>query len=159
LLLLDTAFIPSIQNGLFGGFIQPEMRMKSQHYVGTCVKIFDMTGLGFSAFARIKVLTAIATVDDLNYPEKTDVYYIVNAPYVFSACWKVCSHLIIATSITVLFLLSVFLDCIYVCSEMEPLDASGSPPQIPFFFINSLNPYVTFQVYDVFAGSQTNVTR
>jgi len=106
--------------------------MKSQHYVGTCVKIFDMTGLGFSAFARIKVLTAIATVDDLNYPEKTDVYYIVNAPYVFSACWKVCSHLIIATSITVLFLLSVFLDCNYVCSEMEPLDVSGSPPQIPF---------------------------
>ncbi|KAH9576556.1 hypothetical protein CY35_01G167500 [Sphagnum magellanicum] len=64
------------------------MRMKSQQYVGTCVKIFDMTGLGFSAFTRVKVLTAIATVDDLNYPEKTDVYYIVNAPYVFSACWK-----------------------------------------------------------------------
>ena len=31
----------------------------------------------------------ISTVDDLNYPEKTDTYYVVNAPYVFSACYKV----------------------------------------------------------------------
>ena len=35
-------------------------------------------------------MTAISTVDDLNYPEKTETYYIVNAPYIFSACWKVC---------------------------------------------------------------------
>jgi hypothetical protein len=35
------------------------------------------------------MLTMITTVDDLNYPEKTETYYIVNAPYVFSACWKV----------------------------------------------------------------------
>jgi hypothetical protein len=38
------------------------------------------------------MLTMITTVDDLNYPEKTETYYIVNAPYVFSACWKV-SHI------------------------------------------------------------------
>lgn len=37
----------------------------------------------------MQILTVISTVDDLNYPEKTDTYYIVNAPYVFTACWKV----------------------------------------------------------------------
>ncbi|XP_047171354.1 phosphatidylinositol/phosphatidylcholine transfer protein SFH9-like isoform X2 [Vigna umbellata] len=42
----------------------------------------------------ILLLTAISTIDDLNYPEKTDTYYIVNAPYVFSACWKVVKPLL-----------------------------------------------------------------
>ncbi|XP_020225097.1 phosphatidylinositol/phosphatidylcholine transfer protein SFH9 isoform X4 [Cajanus cajan] len=42
----------------------------------------------------ILLLTAISTVDDLNYPEKTDAYYIVNVPYVFSACWKVVKPLL-----------------------------------------------------------------
>lgn len=37
-----------------------------------------------------QLLTVISTIDDLNYPEKTDTYYVVNAPYIFSACWKVC---------------------------------------------------------------------
>ena len=37
----------------------------------------------------LQIVTAISTVDDLNYPEKTETYYIVNAPYIFSACWKV----------------------------------------------------------------------
>ncbi|GJS91796.1 sec14p-like phosphatidylinositol transfer family protein [Tanacetum coccineum] len=36
----------------------------------------------------LSLLTVISSIDDLNYPEKTDTYYIVNAPYVFSACWK-----------------------------------------------------------------------
>lgn len=40
----------------------------------------------------LQILTVISTVDDLNYPEKTDTYYIVNAPYVFTACWKVISQ-------------------------------------------------------------------
>jgi len=40
----------------------------------------------------LQLLTAISTIDDLNYPEKTDTYYIVNVPYIFSACWKVCLH-------------------------------------------------------------------
>lgn len=35
----------------------------------------------------------MSTIDDLNYPEKTDTYYIVNAPYIFSACWKVGKHI------------------------------------------------------------------
>lgn len=38
----------------------------------------------------MQLLTVISTIDDLNYPEKTDTYYIVNVPYIFSACWKVC---------------------------------------------------------------------
>jgi hypothetical protein len=37
----------------------------------------------------LQILTAISAVDDLNYPEKAESYYIVNAPYIFSACWKV----------------------------------------------------------------------
>lgn len=37
----------------------------------------------------MQLMTAISTVDDLNYPEKTETYYIVNVPYMFSACWKV----------------------------------------------------------------------
>jgi hypothetical protein len=69
---------------------QPGISKKKGRHVGSCVKILDMTGLRLSAFSRLKTSTAIATVDDLNYPEKTDTYYIVNAPYVFSACWKVC---------------------------------------------------------------------
>ncbi|KAM7486530.1 hypothetical protein LguiA_002539 [Lonicera macranthoides] len=40
------------------------------------------------------IQTAISTIDDLNYPEKTDTYYIVNAPYKFSACWKVVRPLL-----------------------------------------------------------------
>lgn len=37
----------------------------------------------------LQILSVISTIDDLNYPEKTDTYYIVNAPYIFSSCWKV----------------------------------------------------------------------
>ncbi|GJN40323.1 hypothetical protein PR202_gb29527 [Eleusine coracana subsp. coracana] len=42
----------------------------------------------------VLMLTMITSVDDLNYPEKTETYYIVNAPYVFSACWKVVKPLL-----------------------------------------------------------------
>lgn len=42
------------------------------------------------ATINLQLLTVITTIDDLNYPEKTDTYFIVNAPYIFSACWKVC---------------------------------------------------------------------
>ncbi|KAF8380654.1 hypothetical protein HHK36_028144 [Tetracentron sinense] len=33
----------------------------------------------------VLLLTIISTIDDLNYPEKTDTYYIANALYIFSA--------------------------------------------------------------------------
>jgi len=53
-----------------------------------------MTGLKLSALSHIKILTIIATVDDLNYPEKTNTYYVVNAPYIFSYCWKIVKPLL-----------------------------------------------------------------
>ncbi|KAK6947108.1 CRAL-TRIO lipid binding domain, partial [Dillenia turbinata] len=74
--------------------ILPAASKKHGRHIGTCVKILDMTGLKLSALTQIKLLTVISTIDDLNYPEKTDTYYIVNAPYVFSACWKVVKPLL-----------------------------------------------------------------
>ncbi|MED6159611.1 hypothetical protein PIB30_043816 [Stylosanthes scabra] len=74
--------------------VLPTASKKQGHYIGTCVKVLDMTGLKISALNQLRLLTAISTIDDLNYPEKTDTYYIVNAPYVFSACWKVVKPLL-----------------------------------------------------------------
>jgi hypothetical protein len=42
----------------------------------------------------MQLFTIISTIDDLNYPEKTNTYYIVNAPYIFSACWKVSLNIV-----------------------------------------------------------------
>ncbi|KAL8462198.1 hypothetical protein ACS0TY_032501 [Phlomoides rotata] len=72
----------------------PRATKKYGRYIGTCVKILDMTGLRLSALNQIKLLSAISTIDDLNYPEKTETYYIVNAPYIFSSCWKVVRPLL-----------------------------------------------------------------
>ncbi|KAI4307845.1 hypothetical protein L6164_030982 [Bauhinia variegata] len=74
--------------------ILPLATKKHGRYIGTCVKVLDMTGLRLSALSQLRLLTAISTIDDLNYPEKTDTYYIVNVPYVFSACWKVVKPLL-----------------------------------------------------------------
>ncbi|GMN59104.1 hypothetical protein TIFTF001_028208 [Ficus carica] len=74
--------------------ILPSASKKHGRHIGTCVKVLDMTGLKLSALNQIKLLTVISTIDDLNYPEKTDTYYIVNAPYIFSACWKVVKPLL-----------------------------------------------------------------
>ncbi|KAM5546458.1 SEC14 cytosolic factor [Rosa sericea] len=74
--------------------VLPAATKKYGKYIGTCVKVLDMTGLRLSALNHIKLLTVISTIDDLNYPEKTDTYYIVNAPYIFSACWKVVKPLL-----------------------------------------------------------------
>ncbi|KAL0328712.1 UNVERIFIED_CONTAM: hypothetical protein Scaly_2303800 [Sesamum calycinum] len=51
-------------------------------------------GVGLSTFDKASLMTIISSIDDLNYPEKTQTYYIVNAPYVFSACWKVVKPLL-----------------------------------------------------------------
>ncbi|KAK6149423.1 hypothetical protein DH2020_016948 [Rehmannia glutinosa] len=72
----------------------PSATKKYGRYIGTCIKILDMTGLKLSALNQIKLLSAISTIDDLNYPEKTETYYIVNAPYIFSSCWKVVRPLL-----------------------------------------------------------------
>ncbi|GFZ07359.1 Sec14p-like phosphatidylinositol transfer family protein [Actinidia rufa] len=72
----------------------PSATKKFGRHISTCVKVLDMTGLKLSALNQIKLLSVISNIDDLNYPEKTDTYYIVNAPYVFSACWKVVRPLL-----------------------------------------------------------------
>ncbi|XP_057795159.1 phosphatidylinositol/phosphatidylcholine transfer protein SFH2-like [Salvia miltiorrhiza] len=74
--------------------ILPAATKKYGKHISKCVKILDMTGLKLSALNQIKLLTIISSIDDLNYPEKTQTYYIVNAPYVFSACWKVVKPLL-----------------------------------------------------------------
>ncbi|KAL5548691.1 hypothetical protein UlMin_003922 [Ulmus minor] len=74
--------------------VLPSATQKHGRYIGTCVKVLDMTGLKLSALNQIKLLTVISSIDDLNYPEKTDTYYIVNVPYIFSACWKVVKPLL-----------------------------------------------------------------
>lgn len=74
--------------------VLPAATRKHGRHIGTCIKVLDMTGLKLSALSQIKLLTMISTVDDLNYPEKTDTYYIANAPYIFSACWKVVKPLL-----------------------------------------------------------------
>ncbi|KAL5125952.1 Phosphatidylinositol/phosphatidylcholine transfer protein SFH2 [Glycine soja] len=69
-------------------------------HIDTCVKVLDMTGLKLSALNQLKIchhlqlLTAMSTIDDLNYPEKTEAYCIVNVPCIFSACWKVVKSLL-----------------------------------------------------------------
>ncbi|XP_058115316.1 phosphatidylinositol/phosphatidylcholine transfer protein SFH1-like [Magnolia sinica] len=74
--------------------VLPSATKKQGRHIGTCLKVLDMTGLKLSALSQIKLLTIISTIDDLNYPEKTETYYIVNAPYIFSACWKVVKPLL-----------------------------------------------------------------
>ncbi|KAK3152428.1 hypothetical protein QOZ80_2BG0158770 [Eleusine coracana subsp. coracana] len=74
--------------------ILPKLAEKFGRPVTGCVKVLDMTGLKLSALNQMKVLTSISTVDDLNYPEKTETYYVVNVPYIFSACWKVVKPLL-----------------------------------------------------------------
>ncbi|XP_065862708.1 phosphatidylinositol/phosphatidylcholine transfer protein SFH9-like [Euphorbia lathyris] len=72
----------------------PSATKKYGRHISTCLKVLDMTGLKLSALNQIKLLTTVSAVDDLNYPEKTETYYIVNAPYIFSACWKVVKPLL-----------------------------------------------------------------
>ncbi|KAH6825850.1 Sec14p-like phosphatidylinositol transfer family protein [Perilla frutescens var. hirtella] len=74
--------------------VLPGATKKYGKHISKCIKILDMTGLKLSALNQIKLLTIISSIDDLNYPEKTQTYYIVNAPYVFSACWKVVKPLL-----------------------------------------------------------------
>ncbi|KAL3627263.1 hypothetical protein CASFOL_028626 [Castilleja foliolosa] len=74
--------------------ILPAATKKHGKHISKCIKVLDMNGLKLSALNKIKLVTIISSIDDLNYPEKTVTYYIVNAPYVFSACWKVVKPLL-----------------------------------------------------------------
>ncbi|GFP93467.1 phosphatidylinositol/phosphatidylcholine transfer protein sfh2 [Phtheirospermum japonicum] len=72
--------------------ILPAATKKHGKHISKCIKVLDMNGLKLSALNQIKLMTIISSIDDLNYPEKTVTYYIVNAPYVFSACWKIMDY-------------------------------------------------------------------
>ncbi|GAA0173009.1 hypothetical protein LIER_26714 [Lithospermum erythrorhizon] len=72
----------------------PAATKKYGRHINMCIKVLDMTGLKLSALNQIKLLTDITAIDDLNYPEKTETYFIVNAPYVFATCWKVVKPLL-----------------------------------------------------------------
>ncbi|KAK8545771.1 hypothetical protein V6N13_067035 [Hibiscus sabdariffa] len=74
--------------------VLPAATEKYGRHISTCLKVLDMTGLKLSALHQIKLLTTISTIDDLNYPEMTETYYIVNAPYIFSTCWKAVKTLL-----------------------------------------------------------------
>ncbi|KAK4759705.1 hypothetical protein SAY87_022836 [Trapa incisa] len=74
--------------------ILPSASKKYGRPITTCFKILDMTGLKISSLSQIKLLTIILTIDDLNYPEKTNTYYIANVPYIFSSCWNVVKPLL-----------------------------------------------------------------
>ncbi|XP_022753018.1 phosphatidylinositol/phosphatidylcholine transfer protein SFH11-like isoform X2 [Durio zibethinus] len=74
--------------------VLPTATEKSGRHISSCLKVLDMTGLKLSVLNQRKLLTTISTIDDLNYPEKTETYYIVNAPYIFSACWKTVKPLL-----------------------------------------------------------------
>lgn len=76
-------------------------------------EVWTISWLSKPYFALMQLLTIITTIDDLNYPEKTNTYYIVNVPYVFSAIYKVILHI------------SVFCDLICFAILLEfLLDAS-----------------------------------
>uniref|UniRef100_A0A0E0LDC8 CRAL-TRIO domain-containing protein n=1 Tax=Oryza punctata TaxID=4537 RepID=A0A0E0LDC8_ORYPU len=60
--------------------VLPMASKKFGRPISTCIKVLDMTGLKLSALNQMKILTAISTVDDLNYPEKAETYYIVVKP-------------------------------------------------------------------------------
>ncbi|KAI3910813.1 hypothetical protein MKW98_030621 [Papaver atlanticum] len=72
----------------------PQATKKYGRYIGTCLKVFDMTGLKLSAVSQIKLLTTIATIHDLNYPEIVVTYYVVNTPYAFSKLWMIVKKLL-----------------------------------------------------------------
>lgn len=74
--------------------VLPAASKKNGKHISKSLKVLDMTGLKLSALNQIKILTIISSIDDLNYPEKVVAYYIVNAPYIFSACWKVVKPLL-----------------------------------------------------------------
>nr|DAD23862.1 TPA_asm: hypothetical protein HUJ06_025325 [Nelumbo nucifera] len=72
--------------------------------IGVGLSTFDKASVHYYVQSHIQIneyrdrvlllLTTISTIDDLNYPEKTETYYIVNAPYIFSSCWKVVKPLL-----------------------------------------------------------------
>ncbi|RVW87231.1 hypothetical protein CK203_026946 [Vitis vinifera] len=57
-----------------------QSHIQINEYRDRVILVLDMTGLKLSALSQIKLLTIMSTIDDLNYPEKTNTYYIVVKP-------------------------------------------------------------------------------
>ncbi len=75
-------------NGLFYDSWYQEKRKRESF--GDLLEGHDMTGLKLSTFNQLKTSTTITTMDNLNdLVEKTNIYFIVNAPLFFSTCQKV----------------------------------------------------------------------
>lgn len=90
-----------------------------------------LTLFGTFCLILMQLLSVISTIDDLNYPEKTDTYYVVNAPYVFSACWKVCVYLRVSKSLfascaTKSLMLEPLVGCKASCARKDKAENPGS---------------------------------
>ncbi|GAQ88853.1 Sec14p-like phosphatidylinositol transfer family protein [Klebsormidium nitens] len=62
--------------------------------ITTTTRILDCTGLTLGHLANLNLLNAMSKIDEFNYPEKANAYYLVNVPYVFTAIWKVVKPLL-----------------------------------------------------------------
>lgn len=79
---------------------------RAENLVKLCFPFFlDILCVTKLFLMLLQLLTIISSIDDLNYPEKTNTYYIVNAPYIFSGCWKVRRYY----SVWLSFLYDIFL--------------------------------------------------
>ncbi|QCD82976.1 hypothetical protein DEO72_LG2g3318 [Vigna unguiculata] len=71
----------------------PSASKKHGHPITTCIKVLNMTSMKLSSLNQIKLLTIISSIDDLNYPEKTNTHYTVNVLYYFQPVGRLRSHL------------------------------------------------------------------
>ncbi|KAF8665681.1 hypothetical protein AX16_000134 [Volvariella volvacea WC 439] len=60
------------------------------HPVETCTTILDLNGVGLTSFYRVKdFVMQAASIGQDRYPETMGKFYIINAPWAFSAVWAV----------------------------------------------------------------------
>ncbi|GKA88350.1 hypothetical protein Tco_0810114 [Tanacetum coccineum] len=60
----------------------PSATKKFERHLSTCVKVLEMTGLKLLHLNRIKLLTVISSVDDMNYPGRTALAILLT-PYTY----------------------------------------------------------------------------
>lgn len=71
-------------------FLLPVLELRSKSLLQLFRTVFLSVFYIIDLFMlMLQLLTIVSSIDDQNYPEKTHTYFIVNAPYIFSACWKV----------------------------------------------------------------------
>lgn len=76
----------------------------------------------------LQIVTVMSTIDDLNYPEKTETYYIVNAPYIFSACWKVGNRIRLVDHSILMYFFQTVEMLLMMCSIVVTLFAGSKTP-------------------------------